>query len=72
MYGDCTTYAPIDIVNKGFKTCDTASHADLCRWFIVNGYGKERAEHWIKEFLLLGLLEKNGAGWYRIAEEYAA
>lgn len=72
MYGDCTTYAPIDIMNKGFRTCDTASHADLCRWFIVNGYGKERAEHWIKEFLSLGLLEKNGAGWYRIAEEYAA
>lgn len=72
MFGDCTTYAPIDIVNKGFRAVDSATLADIRRWFLVGGYGPDRADYWVNQFLGLGLIEKNGDGRYKIAEEYAA
>ena len=72
MFGDCTTYAPIDIVNKGFKANKEASLADMRRWFLVNGYGPKRADYWVNQFVSLGLIEKNAEGRYQIAAEYAA
>ena len=72
MFGDCTTYAPIDIVNKGFKATKTATLADMRRWFLVSGYGPKRADYWVNQFVGLGLIEKTTDGCYKIAEEYAA
>lgn len=72
VYGDCTTYAPIDILNKGFAANKTATLADMRRWFLVGGYGPKRADYWINQFQILGLIEKNRDGVYKIAKEYAA
>ena len=72
MYGDCTTYAPIDIVNKGFKAAKEATLADMRRWFLVSGYGPNRADYWVNQFVCLGLIEKTERGTYTIAAEYAA
>lgn len=72
MFGDCTTYAPIDILNKGFKAVKEATLADMRRWFLVSGYGPKRADYWVNQFVSLGLIEKNKDGLFTIAAEYAA
>ena len=59
-------------MNKGVRAVDSATLADMRRWFLVGGYGPDRADYWINQFLTLGMIEKNHEGRYKIAEEYAA
>lgn len=59
-------------MNKGFKANKEATAADIRRWFLVNGYGPKRADYWLNQFVILGLIEKNERGAFTIAAEYAA
>jgi hypothetical protein len=43
----------------------------MVRWFIAEGYGANRANHWINEFIRYGLIEKSGDLTYRVASTFA-
>ena len=65
------TLPPIQVFDKGFRVNPKPCRADMVRWFIAEGYGAKRADHWINEFVRYGLIEKNQDLTYRVASTFA-
>ena len=65
------TLPPIQVFDKGFRVNPKPCRADMVRWFIAEGYGAKRADHWINEFLRYGLIEKHEDLTYRVASTFA-
>ena len=65
------TLPPIQVFDKGFRINPKPCMADMVRWFIAEGYGSNRANHWINEFIRYGLIEKRDDLTYRVASTFA-